>query len=1162
MNEKHRRRGLIYSKFLVAVCATSMLMYSQTTKAESNTTPTTHYIDQQKVTISGLVIENSGEPIIGASILEKGTTNGTISDIDGHFNLTVSPNAVLVVSFIGFETKEIKAQSKMKVTLKEDTHLLEEVVVVGYGAQKKENLTGAVASVDIAKALDGRPVPDVARGLQGTTPGLSITIPSGEIGSDPTIKIRGQIGSLQGGSSPLILLDNVEIPSLQLINPDDIESISVLKDAASASIYGAKGAFGVILVTSKKGAKKESVNVSYSGTFTWQNIAKKMDMARLNGLEYSIEASERVKGAGAGVAGAFYQMTSEGLEHARNWDKNYRGKLGKNDPMVYGRDWYVDSENRKIGLRTYDPYDYMIKEWAPSMNHNLSVNGKSNKTTYNIGLGYLGQDGINKPASKDDFKRYNATIKLSTELNDFVTIRAGAMYSKREKRYAYATSSTTADTWLYLYRWGSNMPLGYDDENNLIRSPHSEIKQANTAKREWNYNNINLGATFNLMKDWTVDIDYAYSGNDQIIEEGGTRYKALNSWGGAIPKLDSNGEPIYVDASGAVVNSNTPGAMQAQKLSLTEYTAHGSNPDHIYRKVGNSKRNTLNIVTNYSLDLKDIHKFKFMAGMNRVTYDYTDNWSRKKDLVDINNPQFDLSIGQQESSGNHAWDGQIGFFGRVNYSLLGRYLFEANIRYDGTSKFPKDLRWRAFPSFSAGWIISEESWMKWSESVLSFLKVRGSWGIIGDQTVSNRLYTSFLPIGQNGWLDYNGEKLPEVGMPSFVDPHITWQDIVSTNVGVDARFLDGQLGFSFDWFQRDTKNMIVPGGDVSLTLGQGAPQGNYGSLRTKGWEMSVDYSKRFENGLGINAMFTLADAQTKITKYSDTRSINSWYVGKKYGEIWGYVTDRLYQKDDFVYDGNGQIVQTWALNGKEVPKGTSGAKIVNKLSDPNGVYQDFIQSGNFVFGPGDVKLKDINGDGKIDTGSSSIDNPGDRKVIGNSTPRYEYGLRLGADYKGVDFSIFMQGVGKRKVWGDGFLAIPGYNSSDGAMPNTFAKDYWKEDRTNAFYPRPYNQSNSNNAFNMVTQSKYLLNMAYFRIKNITLGYSLPKNIIKKAKLEKARVYLSLEDFFTFDNLRGLPIDPEEVAGYSMFNTSNYNSGRTGVGTPTFKNVSVGIQLNF
>lgn len=1164
MIEKHKRRGLISKKILVAICASSIFTYSQVAFASHESSKAFNVVSNQqdKVTISGLVRDAEGEAVIGASIMEVGTTNGTLTDINGRYTISVSKNAILRVSYVGYKTIELKAKEGLNITLAEDSALLDEIVVVGYGAQKKENLTGAVASVDIAKSLDGRPVPDVARGLQGTTPGLSITIPSGELGSDPLIKIRGQIGSIQGSANPLILLDNVEIPSLQLVNPDDIESISVLKDAASASIYGAKGAFGVVLITTKKGAKKESVNVSYSGSVSWQNISKKMDMARLHGLEYSIAASERVKGVGSGVAGAFFQMTSEALEYAREWDKNYRGKLGENDPMVYGRDWYVDNQNRKIGLRTYDPYDYMIREWAPSTSHNLSVSGKSNKTTYNIGLGYLDQNGINKAAKNDDFKRYNASIRLSTELNDYITLRAGAMYSKRTKRYPYSTSSTTADPWLYLYRWGSNMPLGYDDEGNIIRSPQSEVSQANTASREWNYNNINLGATVKILKGWTVDVDYSYSGDDYILEQNGTRYTALNSWGGAVNKLDASGNEYYVNNRGDIVDPSDPGAMLAKKLSLVEYTAHGSNPDHVYRKVGNSKRHTLNIVSNYDLILKESHKFKFMVGANRVTYDYTDNWSQKKDLLDITNPQFDLAIGQQEASGNHSWEGQLGFFGRVNYSFLDRYLFEANIRYDATSKFPKDLRWRAFPSFSAGWIISEESWMKWSERVIRFMKIRGSWGMIGDQTVSNRLYTSFLPIGQYNWLGHNGEKLTGVGMPSAVDANITWQDIMTTNAGLDLRFWDGSIGFTFDWFQRNTKNMIVPGGDVSLTYGQSAPKGNYGSLRTRGWEVSLDFNKHFQNGLGVNATFTLSDAQTEITAYSDTRLISDWYVGKKYGEIWGYATDRLYQKNDFVYDNNGQLVQTWALNGKEVASGTSGAKKVNKLSDPNGVYQDYLQGGDFIFGPGDVKFKDLNGDGKIDIGAGTIDNPGDRKVIGNSTPRYEYGIRLGADYKGFDFSIFFQGVGKRKIWGDGFLAIPGYNSSDGAMPETFAKDYWTEERTGAYYPRPFNLANSNNAYNMVTQSKYLLNMSYLRIKNITFGYSLPTDILKKVYLSKARVYVSLENFFTFDKLRGLPIDPEEIGGYSMFNTSNYNSGRTGVGTPTFKTVSLGLQLNF
>ena len=304
---------------------------------------------------------------------------------------------------------------------------------------------------------------------------------------------------------------------------------------------------------------------------------------------------------------------------------------------------------------------------------------------------------------------------------------------------------------------------------------------------------------------------------------------------------------------------------------------------------------------------------------------------------------------------------------------------------------------------------------------------------------------------------------------------------------------------------------------------------------------------------------TFADAITKITKYGTTNSINDWYVGKTYGEIWGYKVDRLYQKEDFEYDANGNFILITS------PDGYAN---VHKLAGANPVYQGRLQGGNFRFGPGDVKFKDLNGDGVISPGNSLIrdlnGNPdhGDLTIIGNSTPRYEYSFRAGLDFKGVDFSVFMQGVGKRDIWGNGFLAIPGFNSADGAMPQAIAGNFWREDRVDAFYPRPYNLAGSNTGYNMQVSDRYLLNMAYLRIKNITLGYTLPERLMSKVKIKKLRVYAALENFFTFDHLGDLPIDPEEVSGYSMWNTTNYNLGRTGVGVPTFKSASVGIQVNF
>ena len=1109
----------------------------------------------QKRTLTGTVRDKTtNEPLPGVTIIEKGTTNGSITDIDGNFKVSIAPESVIVVSFIGMTPKEIKPGKSTNLLIELETSIQEmsEVVVVGYGTQKKANLTGAVASID-TKVLEARPIADVGRGLQGTTPGLSVRIPSGEVGSDPVMKIRGQFGSMQGGSAPLLLMDNVEIPSIQMLNPDDIESISILKDAASASIYGAKAAFGVVLITTKKGAKKESVNVTYSTNLSFQNISKKMEMGGLDALEYSVSAFERVGGT---VAGAFYQITREGFEKAKVWQDKYGSTVKPNDPMLYGRDWYVDANGRKIGVRTYDPYNYMVKEWTPTQTHNLSLNGKSGKTDYNISVGYLDQTGIVKPAKEDNFNRYNGSIRVGTDLTDKIRVYAGAMYSKRLKNYAYATNSTTADSWYYLYRWGPNMPLSTED-GDPIRSPASEVAQANTAFQETNYTSLNGGLIITPLKDWKINFDYTHANQEYITKRPGTRYTARDSWSAALPKNDATGNRIYVNDAGEVVPSTTTGAMPSYQLAMTTYTGIGSNPDHVYRYSKNDEWNTINLNTTYELNINEIHKFKLMLGMNSVSYKYAYNWSQITQLIDYTNPQFDLATGTQTTSGGEYWESQLGYFGRLNYNYKDRYLLEANLRYDGTSKFPTDLKWRPFPSFSAGWRANEEVWMQWAKPTLSALKLRGSWGTIGDQSVSNSLYIPTMGGSYNSWL-IAGAKLYQFGTPSAVSASVTWQDITTLDLGLDARFLNSELGFSADWFRRDTRNMIVPQEGVPATFGTGAPQSNFGSLRTNGIEIQVDYNHRFKNGIGINVVATLANSETKITKYGNTNSIDSWYVGKTYGEIWGYETDRLYQKGDFAYDSSNKLIRVTSSDGFQV----------NQLADASVATQGKLQAGNFYFGPGDVKFKDLNGDGIITPGNRLLKNAagdadyGDLKVIGNSTPRYEYSVRAGIDYKGFDASIFVQGVGKRDIWGNGLLAIAGFNSSDGAMPQAIAGNFWREDRTDAFYPAPYNQANSNSTLNMQVQSRYLLDMSYLRIKNITVGYSLPSSILTKIHVSKLRVYLAAENFFTFDHLGSLPIDPEEIDGYSMWNDSNYNASRTGVGVPTFKSMSVGLQLNF
>ena len=1161
MNEDCRKRGLSNKKILTVVAISTLLLSSGNVIATQTTIDGSLRVTEQLQTqiVNGLVVDVNGEPVIGASVVEKGTTNGGITDINGKFTLNVKPGSTLQISFVGYQTQEVKATKTVKVVLKEDSELLSEVVVVGYGTQKKANLTGAVATVDVNKTLDSRPIADIGRGLQGSVPGVNITIPTGEIGSDPLIKIRGQIGSISGNNTPLILLDNVEIPSIQMVNPNDVQSISVLKDAASSSIYGSKAAFGVILITTKSGAQTDKFEVSYSNNFSWQDPAKSIEIGGIEALQYTLDA--QINRGEPMPAGGFWRISPESLEKAIEWQKQYGGKVKWNDPVVYGRDWYYDGKD-KYGYRLYDAAKAMVRNWAPTMSHNLSVNGKSGKTSYNIGLGYLDQSGMSKTAKKDDFKRYNASVSVTSELNKYLTVRASSIYSDRNKRYP-GIGNTSADPWLYMYRWSPLFPMGVTEHGNFLKEPSYEMAASNTDNLQNKYYNVNLGFTLNITKNWDVKFDYTYDRQTSETNSSVTQYEAGATWYAPTAWIE-NGSQVFVNEQGERVDT---GGMPAYRFPVEKYyNSSGPGASQVGYQNKSVDNNTFNIYTTYNLQLgaEKEHAFKFMVGMNRVTSKWSLHKGWKTNLIDLTNPQFPLASGDQFIEGDRNWEAQLGFFGRLNYSFEDRYFLEANIRRDGSSKFPKNLQWRWFPSFSAGWVFTNESFMKPVENILSFGKFRASWGSIGDQTVSNTLYKAILADGQSSWLDGSGNKMPLYGTPSLVDSDISWQEIETLDFGVDLRFFKNKFGVTFDWYRRDTKNMIIEGENLPVTLGATAPKGNYGSLRTKGWELSADFTHRFSNGLGINVMASISDATTYITKGADyltpweDRKLGTTYsTGRRYGDIYGFVTDRLFQKEDFVYGADGQIEKiTVIYNGT--------AHTTNKQSSPYPVYQVHYEDNNkLIFAPGDVKFVDLDGDGYITSGTGTNGNPGDQTVIGNSTPRYEYSFRLGADYKGIDFSIFFQGIGKRQIWGSGQLAIPGYNAKEGALPKTFTTDYWTEERTDAFYPRAWNLGGSNTGFSMQKQSRYLLDMSYLRIKNITLGYTFPENLLSKVYISKARLYMSLENFFTFDKLNGLPIDPEAISGYSMFRSdSNYNLGRTGMGTPVFKTLSCGVQLTF
>jgi len=1151
---------LLFSLALGLVVSTKVTFAKVATL--SNLSAATAYSSARLIqsTVEGTVSDSNG-PIAGVTVSIVGGSGTVITDAKGKYRITVALGATLRFSSVGYESRDARVSSGiLNVTLVSSDNSLDEVVVVGYGAQKKAHLTGAVSSVNADEVFGNRPIPDAARGLQGAVPGLNVRIPSGEVGSDPILRIRGQVGSVNGSAAPLILVDNVEVPSLQFVNPSDIETVTVLKDAASASIYGSKAAFGVVLITTKQGSKTETTDVTYNNNFIIQTPYKKIELAGVEGIEYTLDAHENMKQGGP--AGGFWRIDRTSLDRIKQWQELYGSTVGANDPVVYNRDWYWDGV-QKFGVRIYDPVEAMIHKKTHSQMHNLSLNGRKGTTTYNMGLGYVGQQGMMKAAQHDDYMRLNPSLRLSTKVNDFLTMRGGVMYSEGTKRYPNSLNSGgfASDPWLYLYRWSRLFPIGVQENGQDIIDPAFSAGASIPSKDNKRYANLNIGTTIDLTSKWNIVADYSYIAQNDMTTSAVPYVQAKSHWYGVNPWRDASGNQIYVDEAG---NPTDNGGVPAYEFPIADHTTKDNS--YVARFSGRLKKHTLNAFSTYNLDISDIHAFKFMVGANLVSQDYISQSSRVGNfLMNAHNPQFQWATGERTVSGSNIWESQAGFFGRFNYALKDKYLFEANVRRDGSSKFPTHLKWKTFPSFSAGWVLSNEKFMEKLNPILSFAKLRASWGSIGDQSVPNSLYIPQMGIGQNSWIGNTADKVYQLGTPGAVRGDIAWQRIEHTNIGTDLRFFNNKLGVTAEWFQRYTKDMLIAGESVAATLGTSVPVGNFGNLRTRGWELAVDYTHAFDNGLRLTVNANISDAVTFTTKGADwntpweNRNLGTTFsTGRRYGDVFGYVTDRLYQANDFVYDNNGNFVTTTLVRN-----GT--AKTVNVLQGDNPVYQTHFQDGGAVMmiSPGDVKFVDVNGDGFIDDGTNTNGNPGDRVVIGNTTPRYEYGFRLGADYKGFDLSVFIQGVGKRSIWGSGQLAIPGWSAKEGAMPLAIASDYWRPDRTDAFYPRAWHLGESDQGYVMRAQSKYMLDMSYLRVKNITFGYNVPSQVMNRIKMKSARAFVSLENILTFDNLRGLPIDPEAISGNSGGLTSGtYNLGRTGTGNPAFKSASIGIQIGF
>lgn len=1126
IHEKKNGNVKLYICLAAALCAylpTGVNMYA----ARAEKPSASNVYQQTRILVSGRILDSSGQPVPGASVIEKGTTNGVNTGIDGKFTISVKSGSSLEVSCIGYETVSVAASENLSVTLREDTQFLDEVVVVGFGTQKKVNMTGSVAAVDVDKAFGSKPITDVSKGLQGVVPGLSITYNSNDLNASPTMKIRGT-GSINGDNTPLILLDGVEVPDLSFVNPDNIKSISVLKDAASASIYGSRAAWGVVLITSKDGsAVKDKVSITYSNNFSWnQPIGLPKYITDKEGvlaqLEEGMLAQKNVDGSRIEAFGMYYDTIGKGIT---TWFDKYSGNLS-NPVYKYGED-YEFVGGTPYYYRVSDPNKEIFKT-SFSQTHNLSVTGNTGKTNYNIGLGYTMNDGTLKAAKKNDVKRYNLNLSTNTQVKNWLNIGTKVMYVEKEYEYPYGYSQSKGATGLlyYVMRFPAFFPFGISDGSKLADGTYASDSAATGEGLYFRHGN-------------------AYVANESICSSK-DQYLTL---GGNVRINLAPGLSFYGDY--------TRGRYNYENRSMRQpyYVANWSFPkkaavttnDFLERTYVSKITNTYNAYFDYLFDIQKQHNFAIKVGANAEDLRYDNQSVKVNGVQDVEHPTLNLTDGKNEGIVDESLRHRAtaGFFGRINYNYKEKYLLELNGRYDGSSSFRTGKQWAFFSSASAGYRISEEKFWTNIKPYVPTLKVRASYGSVGNQALESWYpYISTMATETVSWIGTDMNQVSTTTTPSAVNPDMTWEKIRTLDIGFDAGFFNNELNVTFDWYQRRNVGMLVAGNEIVRYAGIAvAPLENGGDMKTNGWELQIDYNHAFNKDFAIYGTFTLSDAKSEITKWNNTTgALNSWYKGKKLGEIWGFETDRYFNSSDVNPDGT------------------------LKTGTPD---QSYLQNGSFRFGAGDIKYKDLNKDGKIDTGKGTIDDHGDLKRIGNQLPRYEYSLRVGAMLKGFDVEILFQGVGKRDMWSTSSLFIP---HAAGAQMNIFENqlDYWTESNQNARFPRPY----INGAFgslsglpgnsgcnNFAPQTKYLNNLAYLRVKNFTVGYTLPQNLTRKIFVEKLRFYFSAQNLFTFDHIDGV-MDPECTGGSSKSYTNGMDMTMAGRAMPFNRQWSCGLQITF
>lgn len=1039
-------------------------------------------ITQQDGVCKGVVKDNQGETVIGASVVVKGSTNGTITGLDGDFTLdNVKRGDVIQISYIGYVSQEVVWQgTPLNITLKEDSQTLEEVVVVGFGSQKKANLTGSVSQVKMDDVLGERPVTNVKNALQGSMPGLMVS-GGASPGEAKSFNIRGTVSI--NGMNPLVLIDNVE-GDIDLLNPEDIESVTVLKDAASSAIYGARAAAGVILITTKKAKKGEKFNLNYNANFGFQTSINSPKQASLDEYLRAYQA--------AGFSETYYA----GNGSVSKWREYLAGY--KENPAAYptvGDGIYIGEDGAPYYLNDKDVYK-AFQETSFMQTHNLTANGGTEKLRYRLSAGLTKEDGP-LIESKDTYMRKNISSFISADITDWLTQEADFRY-------------TVADR---------SEPMGSGDGiycmNHISFYPSGMMPGSV---------NTSVGKDLPLI---TPENQIRYN-NPYLTDTDNTRIY-LRTILRPIKGLELVGEYTYD-------RKNWQKSYYAKKWEYTTEQLGSNNSvtsDYLFKSEDHEDYNALNLYGTYNFSIKEDHMFKVMAGFNQERKQNSWISVQTHDMIAPSAPSFTSATGKIIPQNSYSDYAIRGAFYRINYNYKDRYLFEANGRYDGSSKFPKDDRFGFFPSFSVGWNIARESWMEKTLDYVSDLKLRASWGQIGNQNIGNYgYYSTMQPVGNSNYWLKDGEFITYISTPGLVSNSFTWETVETLDIGFDASMFNSRLQVTFDWYQRTTRDMLIAGIQLPAVVGTSAPMRNAADMRTRGWEIAVNWRDQIGDWK-YNVGFNLYDYKSKITKYSNNEDkllSQNYYEGKTLGEIWGYVSDGFYTIDDF--DGPG----TWQLKD-----GVASLDGYNPR-------------------PGDekfVNLNDDRGTNEINSGLNTVDSPGDQKVIGNSTPRYNFGVNLGVSYKGFSLSAILQGTAKRDVWIGGMSLFPFggsakayypvfYNQTDywepmGSCDGQYTendREYWVAKNPDASLYRLYSNM-QNHGSNQRASTKYLQNGAYMRLKNITLAYTFPKALISKVSLSALKVFVSAENLATISSLpKGY--DPERLSwGYPFYRTLSF-----------------------